>query len=149
SGTGKLDASLAQGADRLHVFQDGKLLAVLGSGPGADPEMAVSLKKGVGPVVVFVENFGRFSAGSWLGEKKGLYGHLWGTSPIRPGKPKLVKGDPIDLLSFRAPLWEVRQGDATLPERVTWSFAHRSRTPVIMQFKGESRFPARAVLVVN
>lgn len=149
TGAGKIETSFAQAGDRLHVFQEGKFVALLGVGPGADADLNVSVKKGAGPIVVLAENAGRFSAGPWLGEKKGIFGHLWETTTIRAGKPKLVKGDPIDLLGFRTPLWEVRQGDSTLPDRVTWALQHRSKTPLIVRFSGEDRFPARALLVVN
>lgn len=135
-----------QAADRLHVYLDGEPQGVVGEGPGAAREVSLSLKKGDQSLVVLAENLGRFAGGSHLGERKGLFGHVWEHVPLKAPKPKLVRSEPIDLLSFQTPMWEVRDGDATLPDRLTWSIAHRRKTPIIVHFDG---FRARALLIIN
>lgn len=147
-GNRRARACFPQGSDRLHVFQDGRPAGLTGVGPGADSDVAISTRK---TTVVLAENFGRFSGGIRLDDRKGLFGHAWEVAPVRVGKPRLVHADPLEPLAFRAPLWELRRGDATLPERVTWSLAHRKRTPLILTIgTPEGRcFPGRALLLLN
>lgn len=135
-----------QAGDRLHVFLDGEPMGVVGEGPGATHDTTLSLKKGEQRLVILAENLGRFSGGSHLGERKGLFGHAWEHVPLKVNKPKLVRSEPIDLLSFQSPMWEVRDGDATLPDRLTWSIPHRKKTPLIMHL---DNLQARALLIIN
>jgi len=132
--------------DRLHMFLDGADLGVLGHGPGAAREITLPLKKATQQLVVLAENLGRFAAGPNMGEGKGLRGHLFEFEPIKPGKPKLVNGQPLEVLKFRKPLWEVRPGDSTEPDRVTWTITHKKKTPIAVCLKS---FPGRGLLVIN
>jgi hypothetical protein len=122
--------------DRLHLTLDGEPAGVVGVGPGAEPEAHLSFKKGPHTLVALVENAGRFSGGLNLGQRVGLYGHAWIVSPLRLPAPKIQAGDPLDPLAFLAPQWGVHRGDATDPERLTWTFAHRNRSPVFLRMKG-------------
>ncbi|MBX3365597.1 MAG: beta-galactosidase [Phycisphaeraceae bacterium] len=135
-----------QSADRLHLFADGEAVGVVGIGPGASREVAVPLKSGLRHLVLLADNHGRWSSGAAMGEAKGLFGHLWEAESLKSIKPRLVSGKPIEPLAFRAPLWELRQGDTTDPMRVTWSFAHRKRSPIIIV---ADEFPARGLLLCN
>ncbi|MBL8761103.1 MAG: beta-galactosidase [Phycisphaerae bacterium] len=154
SATRRARAYITQGGDRLHVFQDAKELGVIGQGPGATDHADLSLKKGGGTVVVLAENFGEFVGGAHMGGVhsggKGLSGHLLELSEIKPGKPKVVSSDPVDILAFRAPLWDVREGDTTLSSRLDWSIGKR-KSSLVVKFAGENgvALPCRAVLLVN
>ncbi len=135
-----------QGGDRLHMYLDGEFVEVVGEGPGAALDAGLSLKKGDSSLVVLAENLGRYAAGAHMVERKGLYGPIWEFTELKTGKAKVVAGAPIELLAFRSPMWGVREGDSTRPERATWSIAHRKKDPLIVRFDS---LPARALLVVN
>jgi hypothetical protein len=138
---------LAPGSgDRLHVSLDGRMLGVMGVGPGATPDIALPLSKGTWTLVVLAENLGRVCAGADLGERKGLLSHVWGVKPFRAGRPVVQSGEPVDLLAWRSPLWEVHPGDLTSPDRLTWLLRHRRKTPLII---GIEALPARGVLLLN
>jgi hypothetical protein len=132
--------------DRLHLFMDGKPVGLVGVGPGAEADANIAFHKGQQQLVILAENFGRFSGGTNLGEGKGLFGDIFEASVLKPGKPKMVTSTPIEVLPFRAPLWEVSEGDATSPDRLTWTIQHRKHTPLVMHI---ARPPAQALLVVN
>lgn len=142
--SGKARVMIPQGADRLHLFAEGKPVGVVGVGPGAADHANLPLRKGTEHVVVLADNQGRFSGGNFVGESKGLFGHLLECEEIKAGKPKVVRGQPVDLLLFRAPLMETQQGDQTEPDRLTWHFSHRKKTPVLMKLGN----PGAAGLVI-
>lgn len=144
--TRKVHAMAPRSGDRLHFFADGVPAGVLGVGPGATPELGLGIKKGSGVMVVLADNMGRYASGAAMGEPKGLVGHLWNVSHIKGVKPKLVSGPPIEPLGFKAPLWELREGDTTDAQRVTWAFAHRKKSPIILTIRA---FPGRGLLLVN
>jgi len=128
------------------MYLDGADLGVIGHGPGAAREITLPLKKATQQLVVLAENLGRFAAGPNMGEGKGLRGHLFEFEAIKPGKPKLVNGQPVEVLKFRKPLWEFSDGASTEPDRVTWSLTHKKKTPIAVCFKS---FPGRGLLVLN
>jgi len=119
-------------AHRLHLTLDGEPAGVVGIGPGSTPLAQLSLKKGQHALVALVENLGRVSSGSDLGDQTGIWGHPWCVEHLAIGKPKMVASEPVDILSFRAPLWRVHRDDMTDPMRLTWSLQHRRKTPVMM-----------------
>jgi hypothetical protein len=145
-GARKAHLALPFAGDRLHLFLDGKPQSVAGVGPGATLEPTLQLRKGPQQLVVLAENLGRFSGGANLGEGKGLYGDVLEVSAIKLGKPKLVGGAPLDVLGFRAPLWEMSEGDATSPQRLTWTLAHRRKSPILVQIPSP---PSSGLLVLN
>lgn len=144
--TGKSSLAFPKGGDRLHLFLDGKAVAVSGVGPGAEPFGDISVKKGPHTLVILADNLGRFSAGNHLGESKGVIGDVLEVEPMKPGAPKLVRGKPIELLAWRAPLWEISEGDNTAVERLTWTLPHKGKMPVVMVIDEP---PAAAVVCVN
>lgn len=143
---GRTRVEFPSAGDRLHVFVDGEQAGLVGRGPGAESELNVSLKKGQATMVVLAENLGRVAGGANLGDPKGVYGDIWAVKPVRVPKGAVKVGDPVDVLSFRSPLWEVQPGDLTLPERPTWTLAHRRKTPIIMSV---GPFPGRGLLLLN
>lgn len=132
-------------ADRLHVYQNARPVGVVGVGPGAGVNLGLGLKRGDNALVMMVENAGRVSEGVNLGGPKGLYGEAFAVAPLKTPKPFIEVGKPVDVLAFRAPLWEVSEGDTTSPDRLTWKLAHRKRTPLIMHMPTP---PAGALLMV-
>ncbi|MBX3359252.1 MAG: beta-galactosidase [Phycisphaeraceae bacterium] len=146
SSPGKRRILFPGAADRLHLTLDGEIVGVVGHGPGAVPDVSLSLKKGEHTLVVLAENLGRFSGGLRLGSRVGLYDHLWAVSPLKAGAPKLVTGEPIEPLGSFVPLWNVHRSDATDPMRPTWTFQHRSKGPVFVRM---GPMPVRGVLVLN
>lgn len=143
---GKARVVAPASGDRLHLFLDGDRHGVLGIGPGAAADVALPLGKSEHALVVLAENMGRFAGGPNLGEGKGLFGHLFEGEPLKVGKPSLVRSNPIDVLAFKAPLWYLHPGDKTDPFRVTWSFAHSGRHPVMLTLNPGHQ---RGLVVVN
>ncbi|QOI99297.1 MAG: beta-galactosidase [Phycisphaeraceae bacterium] len=129
---GKVHAAFARAGDRLHLFLDGQPAGILGVGPGAASTVHLGLKKGEHHLVVLVENFGRFGEGNHLGEPKGLGGHLYELKEIKPGKPKHAVADPVEVLTLRSPIWDVRSGDATEPDRAGWNLGYRRKNPLFI-----------------
>lgn len=144
--SGALDVVFPYAGDRLLLYVDGKPVDLVGEGPGTAPAAHLHLKKGKSRLVVLADNLGRFSEGINMGEGKGLFGEAYVTSRLKVHAPKLVQGRPIEALTFRAPLWEVSEGDATAPMRVTWSLTHKRKTPVIIRF---GSLPNAAILAIN
>lgn len=145
----KVHVRCPHGGDRLHFFTEGKPLGVVGGGPGAGGEVSLPLHKGQQNVVVLADNLGRYAEGPHMGEAKGLCGHLWEAHEIKAGPAKPVLGEPVDVLSFRTPLWEVRSGDATEPQRMTWTLPAGRKTPVLMEFAAEGAGDARGLVMVG
>jgi beta-galactosidase len=146
SAPAKTRLALPFSADRLHLHLDGEPIALIGRGPGAEAETTLALKKGTQTLAILAENLGRLSGGNNLGDPKGVYGPIYEVKPIRLPRAILKGAEPLPILSFRTPIWEVNPGDLALPDRITWTLAHRRKTPVIFTV-GPS--PARALLVLN
>ena len=140
----KLAAPLA--ADRLQLFLDGEPQGMMGKGPGASDEIILSLKKAEHNLVMLAENFGRVSGGPNLKAMAGVFGDLYEFEPFKVEKHQIVLDEPIELLSQRMPLWEMRQDDVTHPERLTWSFVHRRKSPIILRL---GRVSVRGLLLLN
>lgn len=142
----RVKLAIPEGMDRFHLFHDGRDIGIIGRGPGAVRELPASLKRGDQTLVVLAENLGRVSGGSDLGEGKGLLGHVWEVAPLSVGKPAAREGVPVNVLGFRAPLWEVAEGDMTSPDRLTWTFRHTRKAPVFMHI---AHPVARSLLLLN
>jgi len=138
--------ALPHAADRVHVFADGKRRGVLGFGPGAAHTLDVALRAGEQEFVLLAENLGRAGTGVALGERKGVFGHVWEVAPARAGRPTIKQGEPIDLLRFRSPLWEVHEGDLSSPWHLTWTLPARRRHGLVASFGDLAQ---RGVLIVN
>lgn len=119
--------------DRLAFFEHARPAGVLGLGPGAESALTLRLARGQQTFVVLAENMGRFAESINMGEGKGLLGHLWAVEPIKIGKATMRHGLPLEPLAFRAPLWNVHQGDVTEPERLTWSIPRRGKGPMLLR----------------
>jgi hypothetical protein len=143
---GKAHLAFPSAGDRLQVRLDGEMVGVVGYGPDATGILHIGVKKGTHTMVVLAENLGRFCGGVNLGESKGLYGDIWSVAALKVPKPSVKTAEPMDVLSFRTPIWGVQPGDLTLPDRLTWAFQHRRKTPIIMMIPP---FESRGLLLLN
>lgn len=144
--TRKIKAAAPEMADRAALFLDAEPVGLLGRGPGAEHQLPLSLKKGTHTLTILADNMGYPSGGSIMKYRKGLYGHLIEAAAFRTPKPKLVNAQPFNLLAWRTPLFRVREGDTTHPARVSWAFAHRKHTPLVIEIPP---LPARALVLLN
>jgi len=135
-----------ESGDRLHVYLDGEYVGLLGRGPGASPDLSLSLKKGERTIVVLADNMGRLSGGSDLRDPKGLRQHLFDAATFKVGRMSVETGEPVNLLEFRKPLFWTRRGESTHPDRVTWHFAHRKKSGVRLTLPP---MPQRFLVLVN
>lgn len=146
SGPRKAHTIAPQSGDRLHFFEDSKRIGLIGVGPGATVDAELALKKGPVTFVVLAENFGRFCGGSNLGEHKGIFGHLLEAKELKPAKPKMMAFEPLNILGFRSPLWEIAEGELTASDRLTYTITGKQKTDLVAYFNA---FPTAALLVVN
>jgi hypothetical protein len=143
---GKAHLAFPGAGDRLHIRMDGEPVGIVGYGPGATGILHINVKKGTHTLVALAENLGRLAGGVHLGESKGLFDDIWSVETIKIPKPAVKTAEPMDVLSFRSPLWEVQPGDLTLPDRLTWTIAHRRKTPMLLIVPP---FGARGLLLLN
>jgi beta-galactosidase len=146
SATKKTKVCAPEMSDRVSVFLDAEHQGVLGTGPGADVEITISKKKGDQNLVMLGDNMGRVHAGTDMTQRKGVYGHVIERIAFKPGKCTLELGDPLELLKFRSPIFGLRPGDTTLPNRVSWTFKHLKKSSIILELPA---LPARALVVLN
>lgn len=138
-------ASPASG-DRLHFFDRSREVGVLGVGAGAHSTLGLPLHKPEQTLVVLGEALGRYSDGRHMGEPKGLVSHLLEVAQIKTAAPKVEIGEPLDILRFSSPIYDVRSSDSTLPERISWNLGKKSSSPILLVNKG---LPCAALLIVN
>ncbi|MFN0010916.1 MAG: beta-galactosidase [Phycisphaerales bacterium] len=132
--------------DRLAFFEDGKRIAHIGRGPGTEPTAKLRLHKGEQTLVVLAENLGRFAEGSQLGEFKGIFGHLWGVEPLRTSKGEVHEAEPIDVLGFKAPLWNVSPGDVTESRRLRWAVPGKHKGGLLIRLNPHGH---RGLILLN
>lgn len=119
-------------ADRALVSLDGGAPVLAGLGPGAEGHVvALSLKKSDHTVVLLLDNLGRFVDGMDMRAPKGLFGHVSAVEPIKCA-PTVETATPFNVLEYAAPLDHVHAGDTTHPDRLTWSFKHLRKSPVVL-----------------
>lgn len=146
AGGGKTTLAAPRGGDRLTLILDGEPVGVLGRGLDATPTITLTLKKTAQTLVVLADNMGRASSGVELDAPKGLPEHLYEVEAFKIDKPTIETAAPIEPLEHFAPIMHMLEGDATSPSRVTWSFQHRKKSPLIVELPA---LPARSVLVLN
>ncbi len=128
---------LPQSADRVHLFIDGKLARIVGVGRGADHRaFDQALAKGPHTLVALVDNFGRFAEGNDLGEKKGLYGHIYEVKRLAAVKPKKLEGGAVDPFELRGYLAGRTQGQLSDTNQVAWSWTHTRKAPILLEIDG-------------
>lgn len=76
--------------DRALLFLNGNPLGVWGRGDDAKrTPISASFKKGTNVLTVMVDNMGRFTASQRIGQRKGLFGHIYDAKALRTSKFKL------------------------------------------------------------
>ncbi len=124
-------------ADRLHLFLDGKRLRTIGVGRGADRQpFDQSMGSGQHSIVALVDNMGRFSEGNDLGERKGLFGHIYEVKRLSEAKPRKGTGAAVDPFSLRGYIAGRTFGQLSDTNQVIWSFTHTRKTPVLVEIDG-------------
>ncbi len=144
--SGKVNVVAPSSRDRIQFFLDGEPIGMIGSGPGASDSIALPLKAGSESLIALADNTGRISGGSVMDENKGLYGHLIEDTPFKPGKAKVVTGDPIDVLGYTSPVFGVREGETTHHNRLQWSFKHLKKSSIHMEIPPIN---ARVIVLLN
>lgn len=134
-----------QAADRLHFYGDGKLLRILGCGPGASDEPTTMRCKN--RVVVLADNLGRFCYGWRVGERKGLFGHLYSVQPLRLGRPKVVAGQAPDPFQLSEYWTNMRGGEKRAADALVWSgLQPQGDHPLILEL---ADFPLACMVFLN
>jgi len=139
--------ALPHAADRIHLFLDGGFLRVTGVGRGADDTpFDQHLAKGEHTIVALVDNFGRFAEGNDLGERKGLFGHVYDVERMAAIKPKKVEGKAVDPFDLGGYVIGRTFGQLSDTDQVAWTFTHAKKTPVLVSIDGAE---ASGTLVLN
>jgi hypothetical protein len=136
-----------QAEDRLHLYLNGKLRHIIGSGPGADHQPhTLRLPSGTIDLVCLADNLGRFNYSQHMGEHKGLYGHLLNVKKLRLRKSEQTLEPAPDPFELSGWVHEARRGDRSPRPRFTWSIEHRRKTPLVLVIHGDRPF---SVVFVN
>jgi len=145
--SGKHQLMLPEANDRIHLYDKGKRIEVLGFGPGAaEQPMPIQWNTAQRELVLLADNLGRFNYGQAMGELKGVFGHLYDVAPVRPGKPTIETTQPVDPFELTGFVYHTRFGDRTPHPRHTFTVTHRKATPLMIELFGSR---PKSVLRVN
>lgn len=135
--TRKRRCALPQAGNRLHLFLDGVLQGVIGTGPGSiGHQIDLPLTKGEHTLVGLVDHAGRFDGGNDFGRRKGWYGHLYEIAPLRAGRARVVDAAPLDPFTVRPFLLGQSTGRMTAERHAVWTFTHRKKSPLLLHVEG-------------
>jgi hypothetical protein len=116
---------------------EGKRQALLGVGTGAEMgPVELKFDKGAQNLVALVDNFGRFSEGNDLGQRKGIYGHLYEVKELRTVKPRVTAGRPVDPFQLRSFISGRAAGQVSHTMQAVWMITHTKRTPILLDING-------------
>jgi hypothetical protein len=136
SASGRETIMLPHAGDRMHLFLNGALERIVGVGPGAKAgPFEVKFERGEQTLVVQADNLGRFSEGNDLGQRKGLFGHIYAVKPIR-GRPKIASAKAVMPFSLRGFIEGRSSGQPSDERQAIWMFDHPRRTPIIIDVTG-------------
>ncbi len=143
----KIHLLIPQAADRIHLYQNGKLRSVLGVGPGASGKpLPLNLPKGDSDLVFLADNLGRFSDDILLAQPKGIFGHLLDVKPLplprftATAEPRI---DPFTLAGYVPGC--SREEHGPFP-RFTFAINLAAKSNLVLQLRGDR---PRSVLLVN
>ncbi|MFG0256298.1 MAG: beta-galactosidase [Phycisphaerales bacterium JB043] len=146
----KLKTAWFGAGDRLHVWSGGRHAGSLGRGPGLAPAyLGLSLKKGTTTLAVLADNLGRASGGVYAGARRGVWEHVWSVKPMSGLKAGIEIGEPVSPMVFRKPITRLYEDDVTMPERPTWSFQWRKKSPVAMTLDVSAIGETTGLVIVN
>jgi hypothetical protein len=142
---GKVNLLAPASGDRVHVYQGGKIKAVLGSGAGATMEPA-GLTLG-DEIVALADNMGRMSEGLVLNESKGIFGELYDVKAVKLTKPTVTSEPRPDVLAISAFLPEVSSDERGAYPRLHFDVKLTSvAMPLVLKLTGPR---ARSVVMIN
>ena len=145
--TGKRLWHLPFAADRAHLFIDGRFQRVIGMGKGADHRpFELSLAKGKRTIVVLLDNLGRFAEGNDLGEKKGLFGHIYQVKRLTGVRAQPAEAEPVDPFSLGGYIAGRTFGQLSDTRQATWTFLHTRGSPILLEVDGAA---ASGTFVLN
>ncbi len=126
--------------DRATIWLNGKRVGTWGRGPEARREpISIQLQRGENALTFLVDNLGRFSGGSHLGEFKGMQGHAYSATPIDPKAWRIKAGTEKDFsrrILPRNQLGLATRLRQTPPSVCEASFSLPQPMPVHLQFEG-------------
>mgnify|MGYP005845824841 CR=1 FL=1 len=132
-----------QSGDRLHVFADGKPVALLGLGPGATFDPAeVTL---AATTTMLADNLGRMNYAWRVGERKGVFGDVYAVKPAALGRPQVVRGRSPDPFELRGYVPHRRAGESRPADTLIWKL-RATRKPRVLDIDA---LPGAAVIYVN
>lgn len=146
----KTKALLPQAADRIALYHQGALTEIAGVAPGAAPgPVTLPIKKGDNTITALIDNLGRYAEGNLLGEKKGLFGHVYEVAPVKAPAPTLEHGPSIGPADFGSAVYGLPHGERTDAQRLTWNVVHRKKSPLIVRVAPADIEEDVIVLLVN
>lgn len=139
---------LGECEDRASIYLNGEFLGVWGRGPDAvRTPITAHFHRGQNVLTLLVDNLGRFSGPARLGQRKGLFGHLFSGRTLPVKLPKLRPADniarrvvPRGLAHLVAPLERLPLQQIALDVTLT------RVAPLQVSFKA---LPHHAALLVN
>jgi len=145
-GSARATKVFAPGAgDRLHVFENGEPVGLVGVGPGAEPQPATL--RLTGDVVVLCDNLGRFNYGMHVGEQKGLPHHVYEVKPVKLPKPG-TSSDPAPSIKAAVEYASShRVHERPAGPTLTWELRPASKArPLIVEIHD---LPTAAIVMLN
>lgn len=118
--------------DRLHFFQNNKLVATHGLGPGftQDPFKL----EGKTDLTVLADNLGRFNYGAHLiDDTKGLADHLYAIKPAKVNKPRFDRQKFPDLNPLQAYTSNHNYDHPLTTSAATWNIRLTLKTPMVIE----------------
>ncbi len=128
------DTVLVPAGGRLHVYQGGRLQAMIGEGIGATMDPA-KLKLS-GQVVILADAVGRFSDGWRMEESYGLVDHFYAVKPVSLGKPKSAQVRGFDPWSLGQYWSGLRFGDHSLCDVLLWDVKVQREQALVIELRG-------------
>lgn len=143
---GTLPVLAPEASDRVHLFNDGRPVALLGTNAGA--EDGPGRVRMDGQVTALVENAGRFNIGWPMGEPKGIYGHLWTVRPVKLARPRVEEGvapNPFQLWPYT---YMMRVNNRAPADSLVWTLTPKNGRPIVLDFRDTPRGKP-AMIIVN
>jgi Glycosyl hydrolases family 35/Beta-galactosidase jelly roll domain len=132
--------------DRLHLYQRGELVHLLGFGPGAERGPFHLKVAGEQTLAILADNLGRFSEGNDTRRHIGVHGHAWEVKPLSKSKPKIGQAAPVDPFELRGFIAGGTFGQISSSRQLIWTFTHTRKTPLLIDVDAAA---ASGTLILN
>lgn len=120
------------GGDRLHLYQQGKLAALIGIGEGAEAGV-ISLNLSGDSVVLADGLMPSTDLPKSAFAAKGISDHFYHVKPIKAGKPTInhqPAGDPFAVLGY---VPRQRAGAGPMSQALSWTIKPEARRPILFE----------------